>query len=291
MSDVPEKEQSRPSRPQSSEKEGVERWLRESGFPLEMRVAATFRAHDFSVSLSTFFEDADTQKQRELAVLASTVKVVGRGIIGLTFAIECKKSTAKPWVLFSADTGPREDSYRYLSVIASDAARSFLFERGNQTGFGTHEFLSSSSWVGYGLRQAHAGGDEAYSAIQSVMKAGVWLRASGQLTEDSTPDPFIQIILPTIVIEGSLYACFLNSSNEAELTPIDRGLVMWPHPVLGSGHRLINVLTEGSVNAFAEEALRFRDAIKNDGREQMTVVAAEWWRERQARQQVPPAGQ
>ena len=52
--------------------------------------------------------------------------------------------------------------------------------------------------------------------------------------------------------------------------------------MLESGHKLVNVLTEGAVTAFAERALQFQDAVKNEGTEHMAVTAAEWWKERQA---------
>jgi hypothetical protein len=94
------------------------------------------------------------------------------------------------------------------------------------------------------------------------------------------PDPYVQIILPAIVVEGSLYACFLNLENEAELTPIDRGILQWPHPTARTGYLLVNVLTAGVVTEFAREAQAFRRAFGEEGYEPMQAMVKEWLKER-----------
>jgi len=66
----------------------VIKWLRETGFPLEMEAAATFRNAGFKVRQSGIFRDPESNKGREIYVVASDPDIIG--VIDISFVIECK---------------------------------------------------------------------------------------------------------------------------------------------------------------------------------------------------------
>jgi hypothetical protein len=63
----------------------VKKWLVESDYPLlrEMEVAARFRRGGFGVSQSDFYVDPDTEKPREIDVVAEMMDLVGDSDTGL----------------------------------------------------------------------------------------------------------------------------------------------------------------------------------------------------------------
>jgi hypothetical protein len=79
----------------------VHEWLEKTGFPLEMSAAAAFRRAGFFVRQSSTYPDPQTEKGREIDVLASDSDFLGD--FETSFVIECKASK-KPWVVLrSAD--------------------------------------------------------------------------------------------------------------------------------------------------------------------------------------------
>jgi len=80
--------------------EKIIEWLKTTGFPLEMEAASAFRAAGFDVRQSATFPDPQSDKGREIDVLAQDPDIIG--VIEISFVIECK-SSSKPWVVFTSD--------------------------------------------------------------------------------------------------------------------------------------------------------------------------------------------
>lgn len=79
-------------------------WLNKTGFPLEMEAASAFRDAGFDVRQSATYADPQSDKGREIDVLAMDPDLIG--IIDISFVVECKSST-KPWVVFTSDDALR----------------------------------------------------------------------------------------------------------------------------------------------------------------------------------------
>ena len=85
-------------------KEKLRNWLESQGYPLEMRVARSFRRHNFRVFKSDYYKDPDSGVMRETDVRPSLQDEI-HGVLGrIGFVIECKQSKDKPWVLFTGAT-------------------------------------------------------------------------------------------------------------------------------------------------------------------------------------------
>jgi hypothetical protein len=81
-------------------REQVLKWLNETGFPLEMTAASAFRQAGFEVQQSATYVDLQSEKGREIDVLASDPDLIG--FIDLSVVVECKSST-KPWVVLTSN--------------------------------------------------------------------------------------------------------------------------------------------------------------------------------------------
>src|SRR4051794_17961952 len=74
------------------------KWMLGSGFPLEMQTARAFRDRGFRVEQARYHRDPETQKLREVDVIATGAN----DGVALTFVLECKDSSA-PWILLVGD--------------------------------------------------------------------------------------------------------------------------------------------------------------------------------------------
>lgn len=48
----------------------IRKWLKNQGYPLEMKVASQFRDAGFDVTLSNYYTDPENQANREIDVVA-----------------------------------------------------------------------------------------------------------------------------------------------------------------------------------------------------------------------------
>ena len=124
----------------------VQEWLEKTGFPLEMAAAAALRRAGFFVRQSSTYPDAQTDKGREIDVVASDSDWLGD--LETAFVIECKASR-KPWVVLrSADALAGYNRLFAFSVMSQSAreaiSESFIrtepvksyIERGDSGGYG-----------------------------------------------------------------------------------------------------------------------------------------------------------
>ena len=75
-------------------------WIKKTGFPLEMQAASAFRAAGFEVRQSYTYPDPQSDKGREIDVLAQDPDWIG--VIEVSFVLECKASS-KPWVVLTSE--------------------------------------------------------------------------------------------------------------------------------------------------------------------------------------------
>src|SRR5688500_18200731 len=95
--------------PSSADK--VMEWLSTTGFPLEMSAASAFLEAGFEVTQSHMYEDAQSDKAREIDVFARDPDYLG--IVDIAFIIECK-SSSKPWVVLL----PTEGQVRFNRLLS-----------------------------------------------------------------------------------------------------------------------------------------------------------------------------
>ncbi|MEA2007492.1 MAG: hypothetical protein U9O54_00040, partial [Chloroflexota bacterium] len=84
-----------------SSKEAALKWASKQGFHMEMKVARAFENAGFITSLLSHYSDPDTNKTREIDVVAMISKKVRGLTVQIQFFIECKH-TKDPWVVFTS---------------------------------------------------------------------------------------------------------------------------------------------------------------------------------------------
>jgi hypothetical protein len=155
-----------------SSEDVVRKWLVETGYPLEMQVAAILRRARFHVWQSDFYVDPETKDAREIDVLAIYPDRGGKRWIEMDFSIECKKSSGKPWVLFLGEkTG---NSGLLFNVTAGNQLGRRLVAEAGTTLRDQQLSLFHSEHAAYGVAQAFRskeGSDDAYKALMQVVKA------------------------------------------------------------------------------------------------------------------------
>jgi hypothetical protein len=96
--------------------------IERTGFPLELRVSKRFIEAGYHVQNSVFYVDRDEGKGREIEIMALK-NSREKGMQGqspmwirLRCHVECKKSTAKPWVIFTSEKTFFDDNPGKLQV-------------------------------------------------------------------------------------------------------------------------------------------------------------------------------
>lgn len=110
--------------------EKLRAWLAEQGYPLEMKVAKAFQDAGFIVTQSSYYSDPETATQREIDVVAeSGGEWVDYFLLDVQFAISCKNTVKRPWIVFSAESkynSPILQNAFVASTVGSFFQKSFV---------------------------------------------------------------------------------------------------------------------------------------------------------------------
>ncbi|WP_433681213.1 hypothetical protein [Nocardia sp. CA-119907] len=235
----------------------VSTWLREQGYPLEMRTARDLRLKGIWTQLGRYYTDIETGHQRETDVYARSNdfgKDSGDDSTDVCLVIECKSAREKPWVLFT-DAQPRKVPRTiHRSERLAVPNRDWLY-RLHRAGVacGPLPLLDGYEPFGYALVRAFNNGndDVAYSAMMSVAKAaaGVWADLAADVELVGVTDR--AIVLPVLLIDAPLLRCDLDDNGQERLTRIDRGTVEWRYQ-LAPDHPLKTIITVVTTAALSE---------------------------------------
>lgn len=204
--------------------EKLAKWLSEHGYPFELRVGHAFRAAGWAIEHAKWFTDAETAKARELDIQASRYfdSASADGGAAVSLAVECKHSSDKPWVGFTA---PRTQMPPMLQPLALHDAfsRDIIFVADTRK-IAVPEILRPRRSFAHGLIKGfveNKQGDPTapYAAIQSVLASAKAIGKANadlavMLKEFFIPHP----VLPVIVTDAPLYEYRLDSTGSATLT-------------------------------------------------------------------------
>ena len=244
--------------------EKVEKWLIEQGFSLEMRTASAFREVGFEVRQSTLYRDPETEKSREVDVYA--IDPDDRGILGISFVVECK-AAVKPWVLLcSPHTLSGYNRLLSFSVASTDA-RGALGDRFEDL-VGNLPWLRKEGLIGYSLRQAFSDNDAAYAAAMSVAKA-----ADFQVNKIAGHVPKFCFVFPVIVVDSPLILCSMSEAGQIVLKEAEQGEFLFHADPPRNFGTCIRVVKSTSLPGFAAEAKQ----VANQLRAGLTTHVDEAW--------------
>lgn len=239
-------------------------WLESTGFPLEMAAANAFRRAGFEVRQSTPYLDSETEKGREIDVLATDPDYFG--VVEINFVMECK-SSSKPWVVLTSDDAFGSYNRFHAFGAMTESARSSLLKKGMK--LMSWPYISRPAEGGYGFRQALSdGGDAAYTAAMGVMKACADLVRTG---ESRSFKPLV-FAFPVIVVDSPLFECRLQTDGKLDLKEVvDSEFLFTVHIPQAFGCS-IRVLTKAHLPDFAKRAHELAKAIREDVKDVETTV-------------------
>jgi hypothetical protein len=230
-------------------------WLKKTGFPLEMGAAAEFRRAGFDVKQSSTYADPQSDKGREIDVLATDPDIFG--VIDISFVVECKASP-KPWVVFTSEDALSNYNRLFAFAVSSDAARKVLTGRAGR-GFGAlAQYIDRPTRGGYGFRQAFGkDSDPAHSAAVSV------LNACHGISEDREGIPRLAFAFPVIVVDSALFECSLDKAGaDVSLREVDQSDFLFSVHIPQQVGCCIRVVRRNCLSTFTGWAKNLANAIR-----------------------------
>ena len=235
------------------------RWLRETGYPLELQVGRLFRSTGWETRHAQHYEDPREGKLRELDALAtrsfsnSNFSVM----VDVSLAIECK-SSKKPWIALSSPVGA--NLYLDLAAGADSLSRSALFVA-DVNGVQRAKVFTTEPDVAHGIVQAHGSDSSSdpthpFSALAAVLSAcvGISRPRQTQLLEHGEGIQWISIVAPLIVLDGVLLQYSLADDGSDHLREVDWVSVVTASPV--DGHlTVVRIVRWAKLPAFVETQL------------------------------------
>jgi hypothetical protein len=239
-------------------------WLNSQGYPLEFATAAAFQAAGFLITQSAYYVDPTEDTAREIDLIAMSYEGDFDRLIGFRFdvTIECKSSTSKPWVLFTADGTANDRGEVSRGRIANAAGEAWLELVLHGEGPLDTGLLQFDRTVGFGLVKASLtkdrGPDRGYEALHSSVNAAAWLvREVAARTPADWKQRFteIHVVMPLVVVNDPLFACALGADGKLHLQQIDIADVLWRHPSSGYPLTPVRVVAESRLVTHAKELM------------------------------------
>jgi hypothetical protein len=231
----------------------ISEWLTTQGYPLEMKVASALRKEDFFVNQSPYYTDPETNTSREIDIIATKGDEIG--FLEVAFIIECKNSTERPWVLFTAERHEEGRNKFFTFAILSDLARKKLVDR--LWAPLTLKDKVPLNWfdkperTAYGVTAAFTSGeDSAYKAVIGALKASINWNGPNK-DEYSRP---LRFVFPVVVFGGRLFETYLDANGKMVTQEVEEGFVTNNRSINGSVCSSVHVVTEKRLPTFCKEA-------------------------------------
>ena len=102
----------------SSLVERLTKWMNSEGYPTEFRTTNIFRRHGFHARQGEYVEGKEDTK-REIDVISSVSVDTDFGFLRISYVVECKWSSDKPWIIFTSPTNTMAVSAMAAQTISS----------------------------------------------------------------------------------------------------------------------------------------------------------------------------
>jgi hypothetical protein len=222
-----------------------------------MEAAAAFRAAGFEIRQSYTYPDPQSDKGREIDVLAIDPDFLG--IIEISFVLECK-SSKKPWVVLTSEDALANYNRLFAFAVTSEAAKKSLASR--LPNFGALEpYISRPSHRGYGFRQAFSeNNDSAYATAIGVIKACAGIARDRQ----ETKIPRLSFVFPIIVVDSPLFECSLKNDGDLELKEVEKSEFLFSARIPDHVGTCVRVIKKEQLKAFSEKAKILANTIRSE---------------------------
>lgn len=233
-------------------KDKIENWLNTQGYNLELLTAKVFQNNEFKVAQSVYYFDADNNQTRETDLVCYHTQKYHGVHFHLTFVVECKKSTDKPWLVFKSS----KEFKKYGGFDTIDGTLNgleLIDEIGkikNVTKKKAVKFLGfQTSSFGHGVTQAFTSGiDTTYGATTTVLKA-IRYFAEKHIKNNL---PVCCLYFPLIVVDGRLFEVELKENNETGIVEVAESKIVVIRSDLNKTN-MIQIVTKDHLEVFCKD--------------------------------------
>lgn len=229
----------------------VQNFLDKNGFPFEMKVASEFQQAGFDIHQSVYYADPNTEKPRELDIIAQWSKAVENKIrFNVNFIVECKYART-PWILFSSTTKGLKKGFYYKN----NNGKRWINKLEKTPDF--ENFFEHSQKYGYGITVTNSEQDDekvnkdnAFVAIQTLLN---FLQSEANASMYSATNVY-SIYVPIIAIRGKLFEAYLDSNDDrkAQCNEISEAQLFYKYNVGGIVPK-IHIVTEDHLKTYIKK--------------------------------------
>lgn len=204
--------------------ERVRSWLKDHGYPLEMRVAELLRGAGAGWDHGRVYQDPITNKAREIDLIGYFDHKDPSLSVHPVF--ECKHAKDKPWVLFCTNRPALTPRGFIASVPATKDARDTVSLLLREYSLGPRmermKIFAPHALTGFNLVRAHTEHqDAAFHAVSGVSAAAT------TVAEHIGKFGHRVLYPPVIVVDSPLMRCHLPANDaEVELAQIAHGVLL-----------------------------------------------------------------
>lgn len=229
--------------------EKLKTWFEKTGFPLEIETARAFFAQKFGVEHSAVYPDPESEKSREIDVLA--YRGDAAGIFSALFPIECKASD-KPWVVLTNPTQYSSYGSLWIAAMSTKAREAISLNPEEYVGLYTRAFGPTTG--GFSLKQAFAGEtDHAFTACMSALKA------ANALVDD---EDRLVFAFPTLVVNAPIYECSEDVNGEPLFTEVLASSFSFSAHLKGYSRAIIRIISSEALPIHAEKCRALSDQYR-----------------------------
>ena len=199
--------------------------VEKTGFPLELRVASALVDHGYLVEHNVYYVDQDEQKGREIEISAlknsqNVERSAVPGWVRHRLLVECKKSSTRPWVIFTSPATRYDSELTHLKQSGLNPS-ALLTETDLELVISRHPFWQMprrgrSYYEAFRNKNDDAASDTIFRALTTTVKATIATMATvgpggGTVRGD------VSFYYPLVVLDGELYEGYLGSQQQIEL--------------------------------------------------------------------------
>lgn len=242
-------------------KSKISKWLEQQGYPLEMRVASILQNCGFRVVQSEYYTDPESGDSREIDIVAISQREIHGVLFRISLLIECKRSTDKPWILFTSPSTGLAGPARVSQRAANSLGKNFLLEACREKAVQDLPMFAMPERPAYGVTQAFTSGkDVCYSAVTSASKAAYATVAELDEIKEQRKKAMrffprtrdiCSIALPVVIVEGELFETYLDEGSSVIVNEVNRGTLVWRNQVVGRPHTIVDIISSSNIDEYA----------------------------------------
>jgi hypothetical protein len=229
--------------------------INKTGFPLELRVSKLLHGNGYHVANNLYYIDRDDNKGREVDIraLKNTVFEVEEisYFVRHCLLIECKRSTSKPWVIFTSPQTSYDHELHEVDCRGLASADAWISDDLLDALERIHPFaaLERRGRSYFEPFKSTETGEAIFKSLTTAVKATVTTRDGGFAAGGKQS---ICFYYPLVVFDGRLFEAHLGDNDDIAIT--EAGTIMvsffYDSPSYKQEKFTVPIVTEGYLDDF-----------------------------------------